>query len=124
MCDARLKAAPSLHSLTFGIPRKFEIVEGPGPILIRHIGKITPFVVATVRRWIDLPKGRCHCATFDSFLCQVCQRGVPSVNVFYTNERPGLGVTLDLKQVKLISEVTQTGRRQFYLRPDGSVQHW
>jgi L-alanine-DL-glutamate epimerase-like enolase superfamily enzyme len=42
----------------------------------------------------------------------------------YTNERPGLGVTLDLKQVKLISEVTQTGRRQFYLRPDGSVQHW
>jgi L-alanine-DL-glutamate epimerase-like enolase superfamily enzyme len=42
----------------------------------------------------------------------------------YTNERPGLGVTLDLKQVKLISEVTETGRRQFYLRPDGSVQHW
>ena len=42
----------------------------------------------------------------------------------YTNERPGLGVTLDVKQVKLISEVTQTGRRQFYTRPDGSVQHW
>jgi L-alanine-DL-glutamate epimerase-like enolase superfamily enzyme len=42
----------------------------------------------------------------------------------YTNERPGLGVTLDLKQVKLISQVTETGRRQFYLRPDGSVQHW
>jgi L-alanine-DL-glutamate epimerase-like enolase superfamily enzyme len=42
----------------------------------------------------------------------------------YTNERPGLGVTLDLKQVKLISEVTEVGRRQFYVRPDGSVQHW
>ena len=42
----------------------------------------------------------------------------------YTNDRPGLGVTLDLKQVKLISSVTTGGRRQFYLRPDGSVTHW
>jgi L-alanine-DL-glutamate epimerase-like enolase superfamily enzyme len=42
----------------------------------------------------------------------------------YPNDRPGLGVTLDLKQVKLISEVTTVGRRQFYLRPDGSVTHW
>jgi L-alanine-DL-glutamate epimerase-like enolase superfamily enzyme len=42
----------------------------------------------------------------------------------YTNDRPGLGVTLDLKQVKFISSVTTVGRRQFYLRPDGSVTHW
>ncbi len=42
----------------------------------------------------------------------------------YTNERPGLGVTLDLKQVKFISSVTTAGRQLFYLRPDGSVTHW
>lgn len=42
----------------------------------------------------------------------------------YPNDRPGLGVTLDVKPLKLISEVTAVGRRQFYLRPDGSVTHW
>lgn len=42
----------------------------------------------------------------------------------YPNDRPGLGVTVDFKPLKQIGEVTQTGRRQFYLRPDGSVTHW
>ncbi len=42
----------------------------------------------------------------------------------YTNDRPGIGVTLDVKRVKHISSVTEAGRRQFYLRPDGSVNHW
>ncbi len=42
----------------------------------------------------------------------------------YTNDRPGLGVTLDVKQVKLISEVTTVGGQRLYLRPDGSVTHW
>ena len=37
---------------------------------------------------------------------------------------PGIGVTLDVKPLKLISAVTQVGRRQFYQRPDGSVTHW
>ena len=37
---------------------------------------------------------------------------------------PGIGVTLDVKPLKFISSVTQAGRRQFYLRPDGSVTHW
>jgi L-alanine-DL-glutamate epimerase-like enolase superfamily enzyme len=42
----------------------------------------------------------------------------------YTNDRSGLGVTADLKGLKMIGEVTTVGRRQFYLRPDGSVTHW
>ena len=42
----------------------------------------------------------------------------------YTNDRPGIGVTLDVNRVKLISSVAQVGRRQFYLRPDGSINHW
>ena len=42
----------------------------------------------------------------------------------YTNDRPGLGVTADLKGLKMVGEVTTVGRRQFYLRPDGSVTHW
>jgi len=42
----------------------------------------------------------------------------------YVNDRPGLGVTLDTKPLKFINSVTEVGRRQFYLRPDGSINHW
>jgi L-alanine-DL-glutamate epimerase-like enolase superfamily enzyme len=43
----------------------------------------------------------------------------------YTNDRPGLGVTLEVQQVKLVSEVTQAQRRgSLYHRPDGSITHW
>ena len=42
----------------------------------------------------------------------------------YTNERPGLGVTLDLSKVKQIGEVTTPISRQVYKRPDGSLTHW
>ncbi len=42
----------------------------------------------------------------------------------YSNERPGLGVTADLKQLSLIGEVTEPGRRSVYFRPDGSLTHW
>jgi len=42
----------------------------------------------------------------------------------YTNERPGLGVTLDLKTVQQIGEVTAPISRQVYKRPDGSLTHW
>jgi L-alanine-DL-glutamate epimerase-like enolase superfamily enzyme len=42
----------------------------------------------------------------------------------HTNERPGLGVTLDLKAVKMMSEVTTPIHRQIHVRPDGSLTHW
>jgi L-alanine-DL-glutamate epimerase-like enolase superfamily enzyme len=42
----------------------------------------------------------------------------------YPNDRPGLGVTLDLKPLKQIGEVTEPGRRSIYFRPDGSPTHW
>lgn len=44
----------------------------------------------------------------------------------YPNERPGLGVELDMQQLKLIAEVTQpvTNRAQTYFRPDGSITNW
>jgi L-alanine-DL-glutamate epimerase-like enolase superfamily enzyme len=42
----------------------------------------------------------------------------------YTNQRPGLGATLDLAKVKQVGEVTQPGRRSLYVRPDGSLTHW
>ncbi len=42
----------------------------------------------------------------------------------YTNSRPGLGVTLDMKPLKQIGEVTEPGRRTIYFRPDGSLTHW
>jgi L-alanine-DL-glutamate epimerase-like enolase superfamily enzyme len=42
----------------------------------------------------------------------------------YTNQRPGLGVTLEPKLLTQIGEVTQPGRKNFYRRPDGSLTHW
>jgi L-alanine-DL-glutamate epimerase-like enolase superfamily enzyme len=44
----------------------------------------------------------------------------------YPNQRPGLGVRLDLKPLKLITEITQpvTNRAQLYFRPDGSITNW
>jgi galactonate dehydratase len=44
----------------------------------------------------------------------------------YPNERPGLGVELDMKQLKQVAEITQpvTARAQTYFRPDGSITNW
>jgi galactonate dehydratase len=42
----------------------------------------------------------------------------------YRNERPGLGVTPEMKLLKMIGEVTQPGRRSVFFRPDGSLTHW
>ena len=42
----------------------------------------------------------------------------------YPNARPGLGVTADMKQLTMIGEVTQPGRRNVFRRPDGSLTHW
>jgi galactonate dehydratase len=44
----------------------------------------------------------------------------------YPNERPGLGVELDMKQLTLVTEITQpvTARAQTYFRPDGSITNW
>jgi L-alanine-DL-glutamate epimerase-like enolase superfamily enzyme len=44
----------------------------------------------------------------------------------WPNERPGLGVEVDFKQLKQILEVTtyNTNRAQYYTRPDGSITNW
>ncbi len=44
----------------------------------------------------------------------------------FANDRPGLGVELDMKQLKLITTVTEpiTSRAQTYFRPDGSITNW
>ena len=42
----------------------------------------------------------------------------------YPNDRPGLGVTLELGGVKQIAEITQAGPSRVYVRPDGSLTHW
>jgi len=44
----------------------------------------------------------------------------------YPNERPGLGVELDMKKLTQIAEITEpvTARAQTYFRPDGSITNW
>jgi L-alanine-DL-glutamate epimerase-like enolase superfamily enzyme len=44
----------------------------------------------------------------------------------YPNDRPGLGVELDMKQLTQFAEITEpvTARAQTYFRPDGSITNW
>lgn len=44
----------------------------------------------------------------------------------YPNDRPGLGVELDMTKLTQIAEVTKydTNRAQTYFRPDGSITNW
>ena len=42
----------------------------------------------------------------------------------WPNDRPGLGVTLDEKQLTFVEEMTQGAPGPTYLRPDGSPTHW
>jgi galactonate dehydratase len=44
----------------------------------------------------------------------------------YPNDRPGLGVELDMKKLRQIAEITRfdTDRAQTYFRPDGSITNW
>ncbi len=42
----------------------------------------------------------------------------------YPNERPGLGVRIEPKLLTQIGEVTEPGRSNVYVRPDGSLTHW
>jgi galactonate dehydratase len=44
----------------------------------------------------------------------------------YPNDRPGLGVELNMKALTLVTEITQpvTARAQTYFRPDGSITNW
>jgi hypothetical protein len=44
----------------------------------------------------------------------------------FPNDRPGLGVELDLKYLNKIAEYTEplTARAQTYFRPDGSITNW
>ena len=44
----------------------------------------------------------------------------------YPNQRPGIGVELDFKQLKQVAEITEpvTARAQTYFRPDGSITNW
>jgi galactonate dehydratase len=44
----------------------------------------------------------------------------------YPNERPGLGVELDMKALTPVADITQpiTARAQTFFRPDGSITNW
>ena len=44
----------------------------------------------------------------------------------YPNDRPGLGVELDMSKLKQVAEITErvTARAQTYFRPDGSITNW
>ena len=79
-----------------------------------------------------------HMQTLTAFPGQVLmeynqgERPVPYLTEFlecrngkvWPNDRPGLGVSVDEKQLTLIQTVTEAGPGPTYLRPDGSPTHW
>jgi len=42
----------------------------------------------------------------------------------WPNDRPGLGVTVDEKQLTLVETMSEGASGPTYLRPDGSPTHW
>ena len=40
------------------------------------------------------------------------------------NDRPGLGITVDVKALTQIAEFDQARTSNVYSRPDGSLTHW
>ena len=42
----------------------------------------------------------------------------------YTNQRPGLGVTLDMSCLTHDRRSDRAGAQELYRRPDGSLTHW
>jgi galactonate dehydratase len=73
----------------------------PGPVLIEYTYQGVPKSYLT--EWLDFQEGK-----------------------LYANDRPGLGVEIDVKQLKPVTEITQrvTARVQVFFRPDGSITNW
>src|SRR4249919_102712 len=79
-----------------------------------------------------------HMHTMTSFPGQVLmeynqgQRGVPYMPEFlecrngkvWPNDRPGLGVSIDEKQLTFIEAMTEAAPAPTHRRPDGSLTHW
>jgi hypothetical protein len=42
----------------------------------------------------------------------------------WANDRPGLGISVDEKQLTPIETLTESAPGPTYLRPDGSPTHW
>jgi L-alanine-DL-glutamate epimerase-like enolase superfamily enzyme len=70
-----------------------------GPVLVEIGSNTSP--QSHIREGLDFKEGKC-----------------------WLNDRPGLGVSLDMSQVTPIGEVTAPGNKLFYFRPDGSLTHW
>ncbi len=71
----------------------------PGPVIV-EIGSNTK-LPSHILEGLDFKAGKC-----------------------WPNDRPGLGVTLEMSQLSMIGEVTASGNKLFYLRKDGSLTHW
>ncbi|MEP6714254.1 MAG: mandelate racemase/muconate lactonizing enzyme family protein [Terriglobia bacterium] len=79
-----------------------------------------------------------HMQTMTAFPGQVLMeynqgtRPVPYLHEFlecrngkvWPNDRPGLGISVDEKQLTLVETVTEAGPGPTYLRPDGTPTHW
>ena len=70
-----------------------------GPVLV-EIGSNTS-LPGHIKEGLDFKEGKC-----------------------WPNDRPGLGVTLEMSRLTPIGEVTTPGNKLFYFRPDGSLTHW
>ena len=73
-----------------------------GPVLMEMVGNASPPPIPHLPECYDFRKGK-----------------------MWPNRRPGLGVTLDTKPLKLVAEFTEHSRPiPIFHRPDGSITNW
>jgi len=74
----------------------------PGPVLMEMVGDANPPPIPHLPECYDFRNGK-----------------------MWPNRRPGLGVTLDTKPLKLVAEFTEPSRPiPLFHRPDGSITNW
>lgn len=74
----------------------------PGPVLMEMVGNANPPPIPHLPECYDFRKGK-----------------------MWPNRRPGLGVTLDTRPLKLVAEFTEPSRPiPIFHRPDGSITNW
>jgi L-alanine-DL-glutamate epimerase-like enolase superfamily enzyme len=74
----------------------------PGPVLMEMVGDARPPSIPHLPECYDFRNGK-----------------------MWPNRRPGLGVTLDTKRLKLVTEITERSRPiPMFHRPDGSITNW
>ena len=106
----------------FGVPMAMHFAGTPVSCMANvHCAAATQNFLALENHSLDVP-------WWSSLVQEYMKSPIVNHGWIEVPDRPGLGVTADLKQLKLVGSVDQPGRASIYRRPDGSladfVSYW